>query len=141
MYKTYIEAKKKNLINSNTIIEVYSYPYITSLINELESMSYIHKFYASLIETKIFGVKNKVGNYIIERVDKEGEEYIDRYLKKKNSIKIKKNKLKNINYKDSSHFNYIKELDNHYLFSSKEYFVRALMAKKLKCPTKKFSNK
>ena len=84
LYKYYSAAKTKNLITQETVVEVFSYPYISSLIKELEGMDAPRQVIGKLISNIVFGNGYKIDRNLLILINKRGYQGYACYFTQKN---------------------------------------------------------
>ena len=127
LYKYYSAAKTKNLITQETVVEVFSYPYISSLIKELEGMDAPRQVIGKLISNIVFGNGYKIDRNLLILINKRGYQGYACYFTQKNHKQEIQERVRNISFTKTYDFLVIKRLPHHYLLKCSLLDSRALL--------------
>jgi len=127
LYKYYQVAKECKYINDTTIVEVYSYAYIGSLLKELSGMDYQCKTLGLLIDNLIFNTPVQISPQLLRRIKKNDYSGFKEYFAK---IKHEANVMtliEELKIGQIYRFKIIRRLENHYLLFLQEIDYYALL--------------
>lgn len=127
LYNYYRVTESKKMISEQTIIEVFSYPYISSLVNNLEKLGEPQKIVGKMISNTVFHSTYPIDKKLVRVIKENGYVGFQCYLRQKTHEKDIKNNLKNIAKTNIYNFYVICRLENHYLVYCRTLNRRALL--------------